>query len=112
MAGRLFVTDDDCERALLLLRDGAAAIGKARADTIRTEHMLKVVRSMGVLHSEQRNAQMREAEALASEAYREAIEKHARAAQAFEECRAEREGAVMTIEAWRSLNANIRGMKV
>ena len=53
----------------------------------------------------------KERDALASEAYLEAITAEANAAGAYEECRALKDAATARIEAWRSLSATQRQLR-
>jgi hypothetical protein len=53
-----------------------------------------------------------EREALASDAYMNAMGNAAEAAGAYEHMRALREAAALKIEVWRSASANYRAMKI
>jgi rhamnose utilization protein RhaD (predicted bifunctional aldolase and dehydrogenase) len=99
---------DRCSRAVQYLIDSAAEYGAARADQARSEHMLKVVRALAMKASGENSAAAQEREALASDAYVDAIGEVFEATKSAETLRAKREAAVQTIEYWRSQNANQR----
>ena len=105
------VEDVEMERALDYLRDNARAIGEARAEMIRTERMVKHILAIEMKRYEGAIS-LREMNARASDAYLAAIYKEAVAAGKYEEMRALREAASTRIEAWRSEQASIRGMKI
>lgn len=95
-------------KATQYLIDSAAEIAAAKADLVRAENMLRVVKSLAMKHSGQNSAAAQEREAYASEQYQAAVGELAEVAGTFEKLRALREAAKMQIEYWRSLNANQR----
>ena len=95
-------------RATQYLVDSAAEIGAAKADLVRCENMLRVVKALAMKHSDERSAAAQEREAYASPQYTDAIEELAQIAGEYERLRAKREAAKQAIEYWRSLNANQR----
>lgn len=108
--GAPFITDEAVNHALERLQTSAPKIGFAKAEAFRTEKMTKHIRALEMKrHDLGVTAQEREAEA--SEAYARALEKAAVAAGEFEKLKSEREADVMLIEAWRSMNANNRGVR-
>jgi hypothetical protein len=110
-ARRVIVSDESLEMALCWLRDHAEQMGAAKERLVRAEHMLKHIKALEMKrHDLPVSAQEREA--LASKAYREAIEEEAKAAGAYEVMRSLREAAALKIEAWRSEQANFRAMKI
>jgi hypothetical protein len=105
------MNDEDrarAQRATQYLIDSAAEIGAAKADLVRAENMLRVVKSLAMKHSDERSAAAQEREAYASEQYQKAVDDLAALAGEFEKLRALREGAKMQIEMFRSVNANQR----
>jgi hypothetical protein len=109
--GRI-VSDEELEKALDFLRDSAAEMGEAKADAVRASHMLKVVKALSMKKFNALSLGAAEREALASDAYRVALEEDAEAAGEYEKMRALREAAALKIEAWRSEGANYRAMKI
>lgn len=105
------IEDAEMEKALDYLRDNARAIGQARKQLILKEKMVKHVVALLKKGFEGSQA-TREMEAYASDKYVKAITEEAEAAGQYEEMRALREAASAKIEAWRSEQATIRGMKI
>jgi hypothetical protein len=106
------VSDTDVEKALDFLRDNAREIGEAKAEAIRAERMTKHVRAIEMKKHNALPVSAQEREALASEEYVAALEREAVAAGEYEKMRALREAAALKIEAWRSMGANYRAMKL
>jgi hypothetical protein len=106
------VTDEDVEKALDWLRDNAQDIGDAKAELVEASHMLKVVKALRMKFDNDKPISHQEREALASEEYRKALERDAKAAGEYERLRALREAAALKIEAWRSEQANYRALKI
>jgi hypothetical protein len=94
--------------AVEYLINSAAEYGAARADAIRAEAMLRVVKALAMKSSDERSAAAQEREAYASEPYLRAVDDLFDAVKAAETLKAQRESAVATIETWRSLNSNQR----
>lgn len=106
------VTDEQVEAALDWLRDNAKAIGQAKRDSVKAEHMLKHTKAIAMkLHGEL-PVSAQEREAYASAQYVNAIDEAAAAAGVFEEMRSMREAAALKIEVYRSSSANYRAMKL
>lgn len=106
------VNDIDMEKALDWLRNSARDLGAAKAETVRASHMLKVVKALEMKKHNELSAAKAEVEALASDAYQQALNDDAEAAAHYETMRALREAATMQIETWRSEQANFRSMKI
>lgn len=102
------MTPDLAQKAVQFLIDTAAEYGAARADAIKADDMLRVVKSLIMAQSLESSVSARETEAYGSKAYRDAIEAKFQAVKAAEVLRARRDGAIHTIEVWRSLNSNLR----
>lgn len=106
------VTDEQVEAALDWLRDNAKAIGQAKREAVKAEHMLKHTKAIAMkLHSDL-PVSAQEREACASPQYAEAIDRTANAAGVFEEMKSLREAAALKIEVYRSSSANYRFMKL
>jgi hypothetical protein len=90
------------------LVDSAAEIAAAKADLVRCENMLRVVKSLSMRNCDEKSAAAQEREAYASPEYKSAIMELAEVTMEYEKLRALREAAKMRIEYWRSLNANQR----
>jgi hypothetical protein len=106
------VTDDDVDRALAFLRDSAIAVGAAREALVKAGHMVKHIEALLFLASSQGSIEARKADVRCQERWIEATNEEARAAGEYEKLKALREAANAKIEAWRSEQANYRGMKV
>ena len=96
------------EKATQYLIDSAAEIAAAKADLVRCENMLRVVKALAMKNSGANSAAAQEREAYASTAYQDAVTELANSTQEYETLRALREAAKMQIEYWRSFNANLR----
>jgi len=106
------VTDDEMGRALDWLRDNASEIGAARARLIKAERMLAHIEALCTKASDASSDQKRKADARTDPRWLEAVQEEAEAAGAFETMRALREAAVARLEAWRSEQATIRGIRI
>lgn len=104
------IPDEQAEAAVDWLRDNADAAAKAKAERLYLEQWIKTVRAQETLASEAKTASEREAEGQASTRFQEAIVAYKAAVEADERHRFMREAAAAKIEAWRTLNANLRGM--
>jgi ABC-type phosphate transport system substrate-binding protein len=102
------IDQDRAARAVEFLIDSAAEYGAAKADAIRAETMLRVVKALAMKSSDEKSASAQEREAYASEAYLQAVDDLFEATKACETLRAQRDAAQATIEWWRSANANQR----
>ncbi len=111
MINRL-VTDEEMDKALDYLARSSAPIGDARKRLIMTNHMVKHIKALEMQKHNEIPVSAQEREAFASSAYKAACFEEAMAAGEFEKLRALREAAAMKIEAWRSEQANMRGMKI
>jgi len=106
------VPDDRVEHALSWLRDSAHDMGEAKAELVRTSHMIKVVKALQMKAHNDLSAAKAEVEALASQQYMDALLEDAKAAGKYEQLKALREAAAATIEAWRTESSNYRSMKI
>lgn len=106
------VEDDDLARALDYLRDSAPEVGKAREAMIKAEKYLKHVEALLIKGSSASSSEKRVAEARCDDRWLKAAYEEAEAAGRFETWKSMREAAAAKIEAWRSEQANFRGMKI
>jgi len=106
------VSDADVEKALDFLRDSADDIGHAKAQEIQTKRMVKHIVAIEMKRHNETGVGAQEREAYASGAYLIALKDEASAAGELERLKALREAAAMKIEAWRSMGANYRAMKI
>ena len=106
------VSDTELEKALDWLRDSAKDIGEAKREAVRCGHMVKHVKALAKMQFNTLSDAKAETEALASQAYLDAIGADAAAAGEYEKMRALREAAALKIETWRSEQANFRAMKI
>lgn len=112
MSDERFVSDEEVDKALCWLRDSATATGAAKSRSILSERMVRHIKALEMKRFSELPISAQEREAYASERYVEAINEEAIAAGEFEKLRALREAAGAKIEAWRSINANYRAMKI
>jgi len=106
------VTDDEMGRALDWLRDNASEIGAARARLIKAERMLAHIEALCTKASDASSDQKRKADARTDPRWLDAVQEEAEAAGAFETMKALREAAIARLEAWRSEQATIRGIRI
>lgn len=106
------VSETEVEKALDFLRDGAAEIGAAKADAVRTEKMVKHIKALEMKRHSELPLGGQEREAYASDAYVQALMAEAVAAGEYERLRSLREAAAMRIGAWQTASANIRSIKL
>jgi hypothetical protein len=107
-----FITDDEIDRALDYLRDSAPNIAEARRNAILTERMVRHVKALVMKMHTDLPVSAQEREAYASDRYVKACEEEAMAAAEFEKLRSLREAAAAKIEAWRTIGANLRAIKI
>ena len=96
------------EQATQYLIDSARDIAAAKADLVKHENMLRVVKAIAMKHSGETAVSAQEREAYASDQYKRAVQDLTQATEQHELLRTKREAAKMQIEFWRSLNANQR----
>ena len=106
------VSDEAVELALDWLRDNADAIGDAKRDAVKFDHMMKHTKALVMSLHKDLPVSAQDREAAASPEYLAAIEAAAAAAGHFEQMKALREAAALKIEVWRSMGANYRAMKL
>ena len=106
-----FVTEDQASAALEWMVKNARHLGELKRAQVLTESMTKRVRAIEMARSEAKTVSEKERDALASEAYLQAIQSEAEAAGAYEEARALKDAAMARIEVWRSLAATQRQVR-
>lgn len=106
------VSEADVEKALDWLRDNAEDIGRAKAEAVKAEHMLKHTKALAMKLHGALSVSAQEREAYASDQYLMALERSAEAAGEYERLKSLREAASLKIGAWQSMSANYRAMKV
>jgi len=98
---------NDISSALKYLAETDEPYAKAKGYEVGLKYKVKVAKSLAYLKTTGKVAQ-REAESLTSEEYATAIENHENAIIDCETYRAKRKRAELTIEVWRTENANRR----
>ncbi len=106
-----FVSDDEASSALEWLVKNARIIGEAKRQAVLSESMTKRIKAIEMARSDAKTIAEKERDALASEAYLEAIISEAKAAGAYEEARALKDAAGARIEVWRSLTSTARQLR-
>jgi len=106
------IADEAVHDALETLRKTAQEIGHVRKRMVLSAQMVKHVEALMMGHSDARSGEMRKAFARSSDKYLAAIEEEAEAAGEFEKLKAVREHASSIIEAWRTQESNLRGVRV
>lgn len=103
-----FISAEDIDKALHFLRDSAAPLGHARAESVRASHMVKHVKALEMAKRNEMPVSKAEMLALTTDAYLDAINADAIATGEFEKLKALREAAAMRIEAWRTQESSLR----
>jgi hypothetical protein len=98
------ISENRVEAAVEYLRDTAQQYGQARGRALYTENNLRRVKSL-VMLEHQGSIGEREAQAYASDQYKQALEDMENAVAESETIRALRDAAQYTIETWRSQNS-------
>jgi hypothetical protein len=106
----IWIQDNDAERALDYLRDNAPTLGEAKKQAVLAERMVKRTLALEMARSEEKTAAGKERDALASQAYLDAIHAEADAAGQYEVQRALKDAAGAKLDAWRTLRASERAM--
>ena len=100
----MFVTDAQCEKALTYLRDKSEEVGRLKARMVRMDEERKIAREVAFLDAEGSVAE-RNAKAVASRAYKDAVEAYEDATAEYETGRLRWRAAEIAVEVWRSLNS-------
>ena len=102
------ITDEEIERALAWMVANADKAAKARADRLLIEESLKPIKAKLMKASGQDSIGAQERDALASEAYADALNGFHAAVHEDERFRVLYKSAEARIEAWRTLSSNNR----
>lgn len=105
------ISDAMVQAAFDYLNESGDNAAQAKADRYIAEHRRKAALSKLILGSKQKTSDMRRAEAEASDGYMAACEVEAEAIRADEWHRLQRMRAEATIEAFRTEQANMRGLR-
>lgn len=106
------IEEKDVERAVYWLAQNAQAIAQARAEMVFADEYKKSLRAVLMAESNESAANAREQFAYAHPKYVAHLDEIKRTVLNYEKMRAMREAAMMKIEAWRSMNANYRAIKL
>jgi hypothetical protein len=106
------IAEKEIESAVHWLASSAPHIAEARAEMIFADEFRKSLRAMLMAECNEAAANAREQFAYAHPKYVAHLNEIKRTVLNYEKLRAQREAATMKIEAWRSMNANYRGIKV
>lgn len=104
----MHIPERHVEHAFDILKDSDHA--KARAAHEHAEKHLKVVLAECLLNADGKTVGEREAQALASEKYRLALNDFRLVAEVYYTARDRREAAAAIIEAWRTQQSDLRAM--
>jgi len=107
-----FISDEDVEKALDYLRDSAAATAKAKAERIYVEEYRKSLKAILMKEHPEESGIVQEREAYADERYLAHLNAIRIAVEEEEKLKYLREGARAKIEAFQTLSANYRSMKL
>lgn len=106
------IDDTDVERAIDYLRDSAPVAAKARAERAYLEQWLKSLRATLVLKAPGTSIAEREAIALASPEYSEALNGYRAAVEIDERYRFLRDAADAKLRAWQTMSSNERATRI
>lgn len=107
------ITDQRAEAAVMFLRDKAALYAKAKSERIHIEEFRKSQKSLSMREAEingARTAAIQERDAYTSQEYLELLEGLKAAVEEEEKLRWEMEAAKLTVEVWRTQQANNRAL--
>lgn len=102
------IKDEDIERALDVLRDTRSEAAQARANRIYMEEYRKVIKAQVMSENLELPIGAQEREAYSSERYKEHLLAIKEAIELDEKFRFLREAANAKIDAWRTMQANMR----
>jgi len=106
------ITDEEVEKAVDYLRDSATESAQARANRIYCEEYRKSLKAMIMAEHKTLPVTAQEREAYKDKRYIDHLEGLKEAVKIDEQHRFLRVAAEAKIEAWRSLNANMRAIKL
>lgn len=102
------ITEDEAWKALRFLATSAPEIARARADMIYADEYRKSLKAILMAQSDEKSAAAREQDAYSHPRYTEHLKTYRAAVLEYEKLRAQREGATMKIEVFRTISANTR----
>lgn len=105
----MLVADELVQRAFDWLIENSETSAQAKAARIRAEHALKRVKAQQFLSNKGTIAE-RDAKAIASQEYDDAVEAECAAVETDEFHKNQRNKAIAIIEAWRTEQSNMRAM--
>ena len=106
------IDESDIERAVDFLRDSAGEIAQARADRVYAEEYRKSLKAMLMAEKPDLALGAQERDAYADKRYRDHLVTVQQAVFREQKLMAQRAAATMKIEAWQTMSANLRGIKV
>jgi hypothetical protein len=106
------IAEKEIESAVHWLASSAPSIAQARAEMIFADEYRKSLKAILMSESNEGANNAKEMWAYAHPKYVEHLQEIKRTVLNYEKLRAQREAATMKIEAWRSMNANYRGIRV
>ena len=101
-------TESDISAALRYMAETDEQGAKLAAHVKALEHQAKTIKGLAFLDATGATMAEKEAEAVSSSAYRAWIEDYENAVADSETIKAKRKRAELTVEVWRSINANQR----
>ena len=106
------IPDDDVEKAIDYLRDNANAAAQARANRIYMDEFRKSLKALIMKEHLDLSVNAQEREAYADQRYADHLNAMKQAIAIDEKMRFTRVAAEAKIEAWRSMSANHRAIKI
>jgi nucleotide-binding universal stress UspA family protein len=107
-----WITDDEADRALDWLVSNAPKIGEAKKRLVLAERMVDRTKALVMKKFSELPVSAQEREAKASDELFAAYKEEAEAAGAFQTLLAYRDAASARVDAWRSINATLRGARL
>jgi hypothetical protein len=101
------ISDDELSEQMTYLAETDSACAERKANVARTEYLAKVAEALAFKLADGNNEE-RKADARTSSTVGDAWSKHFVAIQQYEEMRAKRERAILTVEVYRTESANRR----
>lgn len=106
------ITDEEVERAVDWLRDNAEEAAQARADRVHLEQFRKSKKAMLMKDCNESSIGAQEVYAYAHQEYLALLDGLKEAVKRDAKMQFLREAAAAKIEAWRTMNANMRSVKL
>ena len=107
-----FITDAEVEKALFWLAENAGAAAKARAERLYVEDYARVLKARLMSEHNNLSAVLQERQALSDPRFQQHLEVIRTAVEVDERNRFLRSAAEAKIEAWRTMAATERAMKL